>query len=1046
MLSQLQASSSPPTKTTNGISSPVLAALGTLPVTNDPIPPPQTTTDWAKDIPFGSSPPGGHSNGVSVAGSPSKPLQPNAELRGGFHHASPPTSPSAAFRQLAPRNNGYQSFGYLGTSPGRARPVSMHSQHSQQPPLPHQPQAHYYGAPQIDFGLSNSNKEDHKADDVSCCLLDSLASAGEEGSRTTENVLLVGHEHGLDVHGVDKSHFSRIGSLGGLRGTVIGAKIIPSTMRDDPVRSSRPLIAIIVHGPCAPSESDVRSPSGANHDEDDLFDPSNSMLQALDSADTAGPGVATHYQTTVEVFSLKRGEYVATLFRGPKQPVEISRIDYRPIKPLPDENLSIQAHGRFIIISSGTSGEVFIFQSNTNTADTLTCTFQCIGKVWTKTSHRKPRSSSISSNSSERGSLHDQSPTRFDRPSSAIVSLSHRWLAILPPTASSQSTLHGIVDAKAPSSKPPGLTSHAPAAEPQVNCELDTPNPESVINKVVRDATQESIKIAKWVGGQGLQVWNNYWKPPEQSAQTNPNSFPRSTTMPQMHQAFPPTHAHEEISARTSNRPALVSIIDLEKLSENQYSKPAIALQPIATFSLPNGCSLVSFIPNGLGLLTASAKGDVQHIWDLMRVVHGGPNITSSGDQNISGRTLHNGSSVRQIACYSRLTEARSVDVAWTEPRGERFALVTERGTVHVHDLPLSAFQWPPSRRVMQARAGPNTPNVADHDLDHTLRPRSSSSNTFSGALDMVAGKTQPLLANFRGRPASNPFSGFGGLSFTAGAGVKGSKVVAASFNKSVGAAAGTVNTIRHRGENRLTLPGMSQKIVPGCIRWLGGKNHGHLAVTGGDLVRIYPVQQSSIEKGGHRGPSVVGRKPIEYGVPTATGGSVEHASRNRSTLDHNANQSTTSPHGYWLSPASGHDPKASKNNPHPLSCAEIETNAPYQPFHTDRRINFYVYNNETNTGMHHLHDASPWAFGEYIAATKANVSMAVHDTDADVYQAGAGPMENLISYEGNEEEGQQVVVTTRRRRGKKGDVAEGDDGEFFEDDCEVVDFAESRV
>ena len=918
----------------------------------------------------------------------------------------------------------------------------MHSQNLQQPPLPHHTQAHYYGAPDIDFGLPKSQD----SDDISCCLFDSLASAGEDGSRTTENVLLVGHGHGLDIHGVDKSHFCRIGQLKDLRGIVIGAKILPSTTRNDLVRSSRPLVAAIIHGPYAPSDPDVRSHPGGNQDEDELFDPSNSMLQALDSADTAGPGPVTHFQTTVEVFSLKKGEHVATLFRGPKQPVEISHNDHRPIEPLSDEHLSIQAHGRFIIISSGLSGEVVIFESRIDEAETLSYMFQCIGKVWTKVSRRKTRSSSISSSSSERGSLHDQSPTRFDKPSSAIVSLSHRWLSVVPPAASSQSTLHGTVDATGSSSKPPGFTSHTPPAEPQVNCELDTPNPESVLNKVVRDATQESIKIAKWVGGQGLQVWNNYWKSPEQSAHTNPNSFPRNATVPQTHQAFPPTHAYEDSSARASNRPALVSIIDLEKLSENQHSKPAVALQPIATFSLPNGCSLVSFIPSGLGLLTASAKGDVQHIWDLMRVVHGGSSFTLPGDQSAPGKTSHSGPTVRQIACYSRLTEARNIDVAWTEPRGERFALVTERGTVHVHDLPLSAFQWPPSRRVAQARAVPNNPSVADQDLDHASRPRSSSSNTFSGALDMVAGKTQPLLANLRGRPASNPFSGFSGLSFTAGAGVKGSKVVAAGFNKSVGAAAGTVNTIRHRGENRLTLPGLSQETAAGCIRWLGGKHYGHLAVSGGNLVRIYPVQQSSVEKGGHRGPSVVGRKPIEYSVPTTSEDSIKYALKNKSALDHDTNQTTTSPHGHWLSPASGHGPKASKNNPHPLSCAEIETNAPYQPFHTDRRINFYIYNDETSSDMHHLNDVNPWVFGESIAATKVTANSVHHDADSDLGQGGPGAMENLISFEGNEEEGQQVVVTTRRKRGKKGEVAGNDDGEFFEDDCEVVDFAESRV
>ncbi len=1045
LLSPLQASASPPSRTPNGFSSPVLAALGSIPSIDQSSAPPQTTTDWAKDVPFGSSPPGGHSNGISIAGSPQNPLQPHAELRGGFSHASPPTSPSAAYRQPTPRNNGYQSFGYLGTSPGRARSASMRSHNSHQPPLPHQPQAHYHGAPEINFG-SRAGLEDKKTVNISYCLFDSLASAGEEGSRTTENVLLVGYESGLDVYAVDKTHFSRVGRLEGLRGSVIGAKVLPSTTRDDPMRPWRPLVAAVVHGPYIPSELDLRPPSGPNHGEDELFDPSNSMLQALESADTAGPNVVTHFQTTVEIFSLRMGEHIATLFRGAKKPLELSPNDYQPTKPSPDENLQIEARGRFVTVNSGTSGEVFIFESKTSGAEASSYIFQCIGKVWTKVSHRKTRSLSISSNSSEPGILQDQSPTRCNQTNAATVSLSHRWLAVLPPTPSSQSTLHGSVGALRPASKSPGLTSHTPPAEPLVNCELETPDQESVLKKLGRVSTQEALKGARWVSDQGLQAWKNYWKPPEQNPQAHPSSFP-STMAPPMHQAFPPTHAHEDLSVRANNQPALVSIIDLEKLSVNQQLKPSVALQPIATFSLPDGCSLVSFTPSGLGLLTASAKGDVQHIWDLMRMVHGGSSINSLRDHNASGRESDIGPTVRQIWRHSRLTEARIVDVAWTEPKGERLALVTERNTLHIHELPPSAFQWPPSRRVLRPTTASNNPGVADQDFDHTVQPRSSS-NTFSGALNMVADKTQPLFANLRGRQANNPnpFAGLGGLGFTAGAGMKGIKVVAAGFNKSVGAATGTVRTIRHRGENRLALPGSPQKIVAGCIKWLGGKHHGHIAVTGGGLVRIYPVQQNTTAKGGQRGPSVVGKRPIEYSIPNISGDSINHVLKDTSAFNKDVNQTLTSAHGYWLSPASGHGPKAFKNQPPPLSCAEIETNAPYQPFHTDRRINFYVYNDETSSDMHHLSDASPWVFGENIPATKVNVSSAVHDTDSDTDPGAPAPMENLISFQGNDEEGQQVVVTTRRKRGKKGPAAEGDDGEFFEDDCEVVDFAESRV
>lgn len=920
----------------------------------------------------------------------------------------------------------------------------MHSQKAHAPPLPHQPQAHFYGAPDIDFGQPKLPAEEKKRGEGLHCFFDSLASAGDETSRSSENVLLVGSDHVLDVYNVDRSHLKRIGRIEGLRGSVLGAKILPSTSRNDPIHSFRPLVALEINGPYCPTEPMTET----GRDEDALFDPSDSTMQLLSSAEIQGPNPVTYFQTTVEVYSLRKGEHIATLFRGAKTRVETGRNSTTPLYPLSEENLGIQANGRFVIISSGTSGEVFIFEGIISGIDVVPFAFKCLGKVWTKVPPRKTRSLSTSSNSSEPLNLHDQSTPRIHRPDAAIVSLSHRWLAVVPPVASAQSTLHAVVNTAHSAQKPPGLTSHTSPAEPQVTCDLDTPDGESMLNKVARDVTQELMKSAKWVGDQGIQVWNNYWtKPAEQNLQTHPNSFPRNpATMSHMNQAFPPTHAHDETSPRARNQPALVSIIDLEKLSESQNSKPALGLQPIATFSLPYGCSLVSFAPSGLSLLTASAKGDVQHIWDLMRMGHGGAGFGPQRDLNASGKRPEKGPTVRQITLFTRLTVASIVDVVWTKPRGERLAIVTERGTVHIYDLPPTAFQWPPPRRVTRSASVPSNQSMLD-DPSTTLRP-ASSGNTFSAALDVVVGRTQPLLSAVRGRPTSisNPLTALGGLNFTAGASVKGGKVVAAGFNKSlVGAATGTVHTIRHMGENRLALPGSSETVVAGCVRWLGGKDQELIAVVGGGILRIHSIRQSTNSKGGQRRPSVVSKRPIEYSLLKASNDSANRAFNRALAVENDIRKPSTSAHGYWLSP-SGNLPKPARNNPHPLSCAEIETNAPYQPFHTDRRINFYVYDDASAPDTYHLDDVTPWGFGEPIPSTKVKVSSAVLDDETDTGRDMPAPMENLISLEGNDDGGQQVVVTTRRKRGKKGETLDRDEGEFFEDDCEVVDFAEQRV
>ena len=1033
---------SPSLDLVNGISSPLLVALGASPTANNTS---NSTTEWARNVPFGRSPPNGYSNGVSIAGSPPDGTTPPGEVRGGFSNASPPHSPPTTSRQPVRRSNGYQSFGdYLGTSPGTGRSTSMRS-YSQHPPLPHHPQPHYYGAPNIDLGLPKSRIGGRKAGDGYYCGFDSLSAAGLESSGFTDNVLLIGSEGALDVYNVDgKDKPSIMGRLDGLRGGVIDAKILPCSSGTDLLRSHRPLVAVVVHGPHLPEERVDPTRPRSNHSDDALFDPSDSMLLALDSAEDTRPKTITHYQTTVEVYSLKTRQHVETLFSCPT--TEMSKPIHDPLffPPLPNENISVQASGRFVVVASGTSGEVFVFETRNGALENFASSFRCIGKTWTSVPPRKVRSWSTSSSSSEVDGPTEGFP--YGRPGTAILSLSHRWLAVVPPTPSARSTLHGTVEVPLRLQKIPGLSSHTAPSQPPVTCDLDTPEGESLFNRVARDMTQEFIKGARWVGDQGVQAWKNYWNKPEPQTQSGTDLYTRHPLpLPQGQQNFPPTHAHDETSNRPSTQTALVSVLDLEKLSESQDTKPPVSLQPVATFQVPFGCSFVSFAPNGLIVLTATAKGDIQHVWDLMRMVHGG-HISSTDSFSRKSPV------VRQIACFTRMTVASLVDVVWTEPSGERFAIVTDRGTVHIFDLPQSAFRWPPPRRLARPATAPGQSSTRGQEDPKTIPPPASAGSAITAAIGMVNVRAQPLLAAVRSRPKSigKAVSGLSGLNFTAGAGAKGGKAVAAGFSKSVGAATGTVNTIRHLGENRLHLPGPPHTVTPGCVRWLSGKNRGHIAIIGRGILRIYGVHKSTSVTAGQRRPSVVGGRPVELILPD-----ISDEINTPIVRAYLADEAPPTLGGHW-SPGPGHNPMAAttRSNPHPLSYAEIETNAPYQPFHTDRRINLHVYSdNPSVADPQHLNDSNAWVFGEAIPASKISVGSALLDDDDDEdTETDAEPqraqMENLINLEGDGE-GQQVVVTTRRKKGRRSDVGEGrvgEEGEIFEDDCEVVDFAEERV
>ncbi|KAL9005594.1 MAG: hypothetical protein Q9188_001642 [Gyalolechia gomerana] len=1045
LLPQLQGSSSPILNATNDVSSPLLAALGTYPATENISQLVYPGREWADDFSPRGSPLNEQSNGFSLASSPPSARPSVRESAGGPKNASPATSPPNTYARPIRRTSGYHSLGgYLGSSPTGERPMSMHSRGSpsQNPALPHHPQAHFYGAPEIDLGKADMRRTGQGALTPGCCVFDNLGLAGSEGFRGAESVLLIGLQNRLDIFNIEKGRLDIIGRLGNLRGTVIGAQLLPSLVRDDPARPLRPLVAVIVHGPQRDQRPEPRQ-NPSQHDNDTLFDPSASMLQALESAESTKPDPSVRYQTTIEVYSLGKNEHIATLLSSPAIETTLSQNTSHSTGPPPDGDWRIKACGRFLVIASGKSGEVFLFECAYGSEKGSLLAFRCIGKTWTSVLRKKPRSLSTSSTESDISELEEGSRRKSSQRDGAIFSLGHRWLAVVSPSTSTGTTTHASVDLQYSYHKPPGLSSHTSPSSPQPTCEIDTPERESLLNRVARDVTQELMKGARWVGDQGMQAWKNYWQRPiDPNSQIVQRSLPSDTMLPpQPYDSLPPTHAYDDSTSRVTNQRAIVSILDLEKLSSNQSTKEDVSLQPAAAFALPDGCSLVSFTPNGLGLLTVSAKGDVQHVWSLMRMAHGEGVVPHTDPSH-----AEKGPSVRQIARFTRMTVARIVDVVWTEPGGERLALVTERGTVHIFDLPSSALQWPPPRRIMRSPSTAMSSPKASPELEAATLHNLPSSR-FGSAMEMVTGRTQPLLAAVRGRPASigNPLSGFSGMSLTAGAGIKSGKVVAAGFNRSVGAATGTVNTIRHIGENRLTLPGPSYAITPGRVRWLTGKSRGSIAVTGGDYVRIYRTSHSSNQKPGKRRPSVVGSKPVELSLANALSNPIRTERGRRISGVHQADRPQMTSYGFWQAPLPRPTQRAEEGSLH--SQAEIDTNAPYQPFHTDRRINMFVYADEsTMVEGQDAGDDTPWVFGEPIPTVRTRAGAAVSEDTDDPDLQQQGQIENHVSVQGNEKEGQQIVISTRRRKPPKAEVGEGGDEEIFEDDCEVVDFADERV
>ncbi|MCJ1334216.1 hypothetical protein MMC10_010923 [Thelotrema lepadinum] len=904
--------------------SPIFAALGDA-FREQPATDPYTTPPQA---PLYNSPP------VAAVPDPPDPLPPsygaldasprptpktspaNEEIRGGFSNQSPSASPRLIHRLPARRTSGYQTLADpLATSP-RGRPVSMPS--------------HFYGIPNpsalnlnqlrgvrdADQSWQTSRSASRKASGEAFVSLDTLDSAGDEATASSDNVLLTSSGNDLHVFKVDKEKTVHLGCIEGLRGTVTSAKVLPCTVKLDKSKSLRPLIAVVVHGPLISTQSR----RGSAYSSDSQFDPSHQIQ-------TQQPPNNVQFQTTVEIYSFRTKSHVTTLYASPPADTEpaLGRRTFEPPAPIGD--LAIHAKGRFIVVSSGVSGEVYVY----DTRGSASQPFRCIGKTWTTVPQRKSRTWSSSSASSEADGNREKSPTRRPRPEAALLTISSRWLAYVPPIPPARSTLFGKVNLQKVSPKgTPGLTSHTAPSQPQATCEIDTPFEESRVNRVARDVTQEMLKGARWVGDQGKQAWKSYWtKPPEPSPyEQAPQPVP---------QHFPPTHAADDQS-RVSQQPTLVSILDLEKLAESQDAKAEVALQPIATFPLPGGCSFLSFNPSGLSLLTANAKGDVQYVWDLMQMVHPRSALLSSSKSD-------SGPVVRQVVRFSRVTVANIIDVVWLGPRGEKLAVVTDRGTVHLHDLPQSALQWPPPPRVA------HVPDVKKQRSETvSVQPTSTG---WGSAFSAVSGGFSAVR--------TNPLMGFGNFSLaqaSAGAGVRSGKIMATGFSKSVEAATGLGNSLIHMGETRLHIPGPSYTVNPGCVRWTTGKDAA-IAITGNGLVHTYRVifRTQTSKNGKKKAHSVVGERIVELSIP--------ELNKHRKHQDEDLPNDGITVEATWPSlphasraPSSGH--ATSKN---PLSFAEIDSCTPFQPFHMDRRVGMYAYTDASyKPGPY-----DNWVFGEEI-------------------------------------------------------------------------------
>ncbi|KAK5725153.1 hypothetical protein LTR17_013189 [Elasticomyces elasticus] len=880
------------------------------------------------------------------------------------------------------------------------------------PPPPHLPQNHFYALPDLNLnlGLAPHKSETSKpaGSEGYCCRFDSFSSSGDAASaRRAKDALLVGSEGGLEVYRVLHDKMEVCGRLEGLRGKVVDAKIVPWARVDGGgVGGLRPLVAVVVHG-------------------------------------TVDGGEGGMWQTSVEVYSLQTQEHVGTLYKSSTVKMEQPVVGHLSLPPRPVGDLSLDAAGRFVVLSSGKSGEVFIFTSD---AQDGKLSFRCIAKYWT----------ALQTRSDTRPASSDGSPHDIDAPPRVpLMSLSARWLAIVPPYTSPGSSIQGSPVTSDSHPPPYGLGTHAAPSQPPLTCEVAGIDEEGTLSWLSRRAAQSLVTASQKGYEMGVAGWKELTHP---SPPTHSHQHQRSGSM-----EFPPTNAPAQDPRRLEREPAIVSIIDLKRLVDAHEAGVKVAPAALATWALGEGCNFLSFSPDGLRLLSSSAKGEVCSLWDLAHVAHGSTKIIQgSGEAEL-------GPHVKLVQRIERSSPSVVVDCAWGR-EGEWVALLTGRGTVHLHEAPaMVAGRGKRKRRGTFSVPPPALPDKAEASVSLTHEVNPPSTGIFGGLRSWSRGVSSQVTAAKTAYAIPTTFAGFRETATAARA--AGQRAVVRGVREGFSAAKGGLGDAWHAEDNKIRIKGMADSggAKMGCVRWVQRQGEVGVCVAFGGKVDLWMVERVVRVRSGER---VWGlrreRRVREFALP-------------RISVGREGGCGKEGVHGFWsLRSAVSGDGRLGKGavvghvgGGLGGEVNEVETNPPYCPFHVDSRVNIYAFddsgyasqidvlgrgvNEDAMMGFKtrgHGVGEEAWLFGGvFPASTKLNersqedrrmvLEVPANGLDDEEIEDGDLEQEDMVEsrmtvqrgeseWGGQRHQQPEIRVESRRsRKGKKKGRGREDEGEF---------------
>ena len=297
-----------------------------------------------------------------------------------------------------------------------------------------------------------------------------------------------------------------------------------------------------------------------------------------------------------------------------------------------------------------------------------------------------------------------------------------------------------------------------------------------------------------------------------------------------------------------------------------------------------------------------------------------------------------------------------------------------------------------------------------------------------------------------------------------------GTQALASGISRSVGAATGKMNEMRKSSSHKLHLPRSSVIPSRACVRLVTGKRNDSIMVVGGGLVGLYTVKSRRADRPADKQKASRDAEYVEYRLPTLPDLKMApEPFRDYRDFDLDAAEEEESK---WRLKKPQAGTTAFRGVESSIPYAEIESNAPYQPFHTDSRVGIHIYTHkqaplpspsvsallslplsddvDLNPA---LKSDAPWAFGGPIKTESLTIchSYNTEDSVQSLSNHRALPpsaIERVMKFPVEREDFEQIVITTRARRSGRtnGDAIDADAEGFFEEEMEVLDFASQRV